>query len=140
MAVATYDPKKVLITIAGFPVSGFADGTFVVVERDADSFNKTVGADGEVARALTNNKTGTFTLTLLQSSSANAFLSALVATDEVTGDGVAPIQITDKRGLSTYFSAEGWVRKPANAEFSNEITNREWVFDLAAVNILHLGN
>ena len=29
MAVRTYDPKQVIITVGGVPMSGFADGTFL---------------------------------------------------------------------------------------------------------------
>jgi hypothetical protein len=121
-------------------MSGFADGTFVSVARDADSWAKHVGADGEVSRAKSNNRTGTLKLTLAQTSNSNAILSGLVAADELTGDGVVPILIKDGSGTSLYFAGEGWVKKPADAEFGNEIGNREWTIDLAVVEMATLGN
>ena len=46
MSVRTYDPKQVIITVGGVPMSGFADGTFLTVDRDDDQWAKVTGADG----------------------------------------------------------------------------------------------
>jgi hypothetical protein len=58
-------------TDEGVPISGYADGTFVQVDPSGDSFAKKVGADGEVARSMSNDNTHTVVITLLQSSLSN---------------------------------------------------------------------
>ena len=49
MATRSYDPAQVIINVGGRDVVGFADGTFVKVERNVDAFSLVVGA--EIGRA-----------------------------------------------------------------------------------------
>lgn len=127
----TYNPADVVISIGGVPMSGFADGTFLLIDRDENAFTKVTGADGTTTRVKSNNRSGTMTLTLKQSSPSNDVLSGFAALDELTSSGVVPVLIKDLSGNSIFFSATGWVQKYASSEFGKEISNREWVIDLA---------
>lgn len=129
--VKTYDPRRVIITIGGVPMMGFADGTFIAIERDQDAFSKVTGADGETARSKSNNRAGSIALTLMQTSISNDVLESFAARDELAGAGIVPILVKDLNGGSVFFSATGWVRKRPGAEYSKEIGNRQWVFDCA---------
>jgi len=135
MSVRTYDPKSVIITIGGVPMSGFSDGTFLEVNRDEATWNKVVGADGYVTRGKTNNFTGTITLTLKQSSPSNDVLSGFMAADEISNVGIVPILIKDLSGNSTYFSAQGWIQQYPSSTFGKEINDREWVIALADLDL-----
>jgi len=33
-----------------------------------------------------------------------------------------------------------WIRKPPNAEFATEVSDREWIFDVAELLMIHGGN
>jgi hypothetical protein len=136
----TYDPKKVIVTVGGVPMSGYADGTFISVERDNDTWSKVSGADGAVSRAKSNDRTGTLTLTLQQTSPSNDVLSGFARVDEISNDGVVPISVTDLGGRTVIFSAFGWVQKPPTVEMAKEISNREWVLALADVEFFVGGN
>lgn len=135
MAVRTYDPKSVIITIGGVPISGFSDGTFLEVVRDEATWTKVVGADGYVTRGKTNNFTGTITLTLKQSSPSNDVLSGFMAADEVSNVGIVPILIKDLSGNSTYFAAQGWIQQFPTSTFGKEINDREWTIALADLDL-----
>lgn len=135
MSIRTYDPRSVIITIGGVPMSGFSDGTFLEVVRDEATWTKVVGADGYVTRGKTNNFTGTLTLTLKQSSPSNDVLSGFIALDEVSNSGIVPILVKDLSGNSTYFSGQGWVRQYANSTFAKDITDREWTVDLGQLDL-----
>lgn len=135
MAVRTYDPKAVVITIGGVPMSGFADGTFLEISRDVQAFTKVVGADGTTTRVKSNNTGGTMTVTLKQSSPSNDVLSAFAQADALTNTGVVPVLVKDLSGNSVYFSATGWIQKLPDSVFANELNNRAWVLDLADVDI-----
>lgn len=135
MSVRTYDPKSVIITIGGVPMSGFSDGTFLEVNRDEATWNKVVGADGYVTRGKTNNFTGTITLTLKQSSPSNDVLSGFMAADEISNVGIVPILIKDLSGNSTYFSAQGWIQQYPSSTFGKEINDREWTIALADLDL-----
>lgn len=135
MSIKSYDPKKVIITVGGAPMSGFADGTFVTVSRLNDSFVSHAGADGEVSRAKSNDRRGEMTLTLAQTSLSNDVLSGIYNLDERANRGVVAISIKDLSGTTVFFSGSGWIRKPPDAPFGKEIDNREWVFDLADMDV-----
>jgi len=127
----TYDPKLVILTVGGAVINGFADGTFVSAERSNDMFTKVVGADGITSRAKSNDKSGTITITLAQTSSGNDILSGYAARDELANAGVVTVSCKDLSGRSTFFSATGWIRKVPNSEFGKEVGDREWAIDCA---------
>lgn len=126
MSVRTYDPKQVIVTIGGVPMSGFSDGTFLEIDRNEPTWNTVVGADGLVTRGKTNNFTGTLTLTLKQSSPSNDVLSGFMAIDEATNSGVFPILVKDLSGDSIYFAGRCWVTQYANSTFGKDISDRQW--------------
>lgn len=136
MSVRTYDPASVQIVVGAAVMSGFTDGTFVEVARDEATWTKAVGADGTVTRGKTNNRSGTVTITLKQSSPSNDVLSALLISDELTSLTVFPILIKDLSGTSIYFSAQGWVQQFANSTFGKDITDRTWTIATAEIDML----
>lgn len=135
MAVRTYDPKQVIVTIGGVPMSGFSEGTFLEVDRSEPTWNMVVGADGLVTRGKTNNFSGVMTLTLKQSSPSNDVLSAFMAVDEATNAGVVPVLIKDLSGNSIYFSARAWITQYANSSFGKDISDRSWILNLDEADI-----
>ena len=98
----SYDPAQVTCVIGGVILSGFSDGDSIIARRAEDVYLTRVGTDGGVARARNSNKMGEFEFKLLQTSSANDALSALVNTDDLINDGKAvfPISIADGSGRS----------------------------------------
>lgn len=141
MAVKTYNPKELTITLGGIPgfaahtVGGYADGTFVKVTLDQDQFTKVVGADGEVSRTKSNNYSGTIEVTLLQTSDSNDALSAISLLDRASNNGIIPVTVADLRGRTLVFSGATWVKKIADVEGAKEQTNRVWVLDCENVDI-----
>jgi hypothetical protein len=132
MPVKTYSPGDVALSIGGNIITGYADGTFITVERETDAMTKVVGSDGEVSRTRSANYSGMLTLTLKQTSDGNRILGAYLLDDESDGSGVFDVLLADNLD-NKIFSSEGWCRKGPNEEFSNEETNREWVIDLARI-------
>jgi hypothetical protein len=127
--VATYDPKKVIITFGGVPLSGFADGTFINVTGASDTFVKSVGADGEVARGRSNDETCEVTLTLMQTSLSNVYLNTVKEADKISSSGVKPLSITDLSGTGLMFWPQAWIRKAPDVEYAKEVGDRAWIFD-----------
>lgn len=129
MTVKNYDAADVEVILAGAPVEGKADGTFVVVARNNDSFTVKTGADGEGARAQSNDKSGTVELTLLQTSAFNDILSAAAKLDELQGDGVFPILVKDLNGTSLAKAGTAWVRKFADISYAREVEEWTWIIE-----------
>jgi len=124
--IGTYDAKQNIIVVGGVPIIGYADGTYITVEIEEDSFSKTVGADGYVARSKSNNNSADITITLLQSSPSNDYLSALYNLDRYGNLGIVDILVKDLMGTTLFYSEHCWVKKPAAIENSKEIGERSW--------------
>lgn len=131
MAIETFDPKQLLISIGGVPMQGLADGTFISIERQEDAYTAVSGADGQVARVKSNNAIGTLTLTLMQTSSSNQVLSAFALADQRNNGGTFPVLIKDLQGTTLIFSAEGWIQRMPTIEYSKDMSNREWIITLS---------
>ena len=121
----TYDPKKVLISLGSHSVAGYSDSTFVTIEPHGDGTAKKVGADGEVIRTVSHDKTATITLTLLQSSLTVAFCQAMYDKDQSTGEGFFPILIKDLKGGLVFAAQDAWVVNSPGREFAKEDSDRE---------------
>lgn len=131
MSVGTYSPRDIELIVAGVPIRGYMSGTFISTERNADSFSLDIGADGEAARTASADRSGRITLTLQQTSPSNDFLSGLIIADELTSNAVFPVLLKDTQGRTLEASACAWLVKPANTEYSDEQSGREWMIECA---------
>lgn len=129
MPVKQYDPKKVPIIFAGQLISGFADGTFLTIKRQTDTFSSMAGADGEVAVVQSADKRGEIVITLLQTSASNDILSAKFAAQELTGIVGEPFLAKDLLGTTIASSDACWIKKYADLEFGKEVSAREWTLE-----------
>ena len=137
----SYDPAQVIVTVGGVILSGFSDGDSIIARRDEDMYFTRVGTDGGVARARNANKMGEFEFKLLQTSTANDLLSTLLATDDLTNDGLAvvPISIVDGSGRSLAVATQCWIKSIPEAIFGKEVSERTWIFSAADLRIFHGG-
>ena len=136
----TYDPKNVAISWNGINInSGIAPDTFLTVSRDEDSFFKTVGADGVVARTRNANRAGTIELTLMQNSEVNKLLSAAALLDEESDSDVTSVfsvsDPSDPTGIFLMTAKDCWVKKIPDIEYAKEYGTRTWMFDVASLSI-----
>lgn len=131
MAVQTYDPRSILMTVGGFPVTGLDDGVFLKVAMNDDAFSLKVGAGGEAARARSNNNSAEITFTLLQTSLCNDLFSGLYNAGRLVPGrtDIVPLLIKDLLGTTLFSAATCWIKKLPDAEFGKEISSREWVLE-----------
>lgn len=136
MAARTYDARKLVISYQDVRLSEFADGDFLTAVPVSDTFSDYVGSDGKVSRASTNDPRVTVTLTLGQTSPANAILSALSELDRVAanGAGVSRLLIQDLGGGATGTKIEGaaWIKRKPDVGFARDVGSRAWTFLLEA--------
>lgn len=137
----TYDPKKVLVTWGPVLFSGFADGTFITAVRNNQGVNLAVGATGDAARAISNDKSGIVTLTLLQSSVVNGLMSAIEKADQENGDGVLPLFIKDLKGFDLVKAGTAWIQKLADYNRGRELAdgNVAWALESDDLDIFQGG-
>lgn len=132
--LANYSPEDVVILLAGIhKVTGFADGTFVSIDKFSPTFTVKESTDGFVTRSLRASNLYTVRLTLNQASDSNNVLSLFHNADKITrGRAKFPIIIKDGSGSSVMFSAEAWISSVPSAQFSTSIEVREWEITCAA--------
>jgi hypothetical protein len=135
MTVKTYDPARYRVVFAGTPITGFADGTFIAASRRNPTWAHTTGADGESARAKSNDRSGTVVFTLMQTSASNDILSAQALLDELSGNGVSPLLIQDLNGTTIIQEETAYVEQPAEVTLSKEIEGREWTILCSSLNM-----
>lgn len=129
MAIYTLDPKDVHLLFAGVKIDGYADGSFVQVEYNADAFTAKVGADGLGGRAKNHDRSAKITINLMPNSLSNAVLFAVQELDKQTNAGALPLVLTDLSCGEVYEADAAWVMKPAGRDFSTEITAKVWVLE-----------
>ena len=127
MAFNNYDPANVLFNWKGIFIQGFASGSMLTAERNEDSFSQEVGATGDVVDVRSRNKSGKVTFRLLASASANDLLSAAIAADELLGDGTGPLLVRELNGTTILQAENARLMRPANVEYAQEHSPREWV-------------
>lgn len=141
MPAATYDPANVVVTWGSLTLSGFAPETFANVERAEDAVVTTVGADGFGCHTINRNRSGTVTVTLMQSSLTNSALSRLANLDEQTGDVSYPLVVKDIRSDATLCVAHASkIKKMPASSFGKELGTREWAFTSTRIDISVGGN
>jgi len=133
MAVATYNPKKVLLSWGPVLFEGYADGSMIEATRNNQAVNLAIGSTGAGCRAISNDKSGTVTVNLLQSSLTNGLLNAQAIIDEASGDAVYPLFLKDLSGLDAVVAESAWIQKNADATYERETANRTWIFETDAL-------
>lgn len=128
-APINYDFRQVTVLLAGAPVTGFADGDSISVERAADAYTMQIGLDGEASRSKQNDNSGTITLTLLAGSPANLALQALYEADDLSGVGTFPLAIADLRGSFLAATTAAWIKKVPSRSFGRDNGSVEWVLE-----------
>lgn len=127
MAVLTYSPDQVVVTLAGFiVVSGFASNQFVEIEKELAPYSYQSAMDGETSRTFKKDGNYSVKLTLAQSSESNNNLNALHAVDLATQLGKVPLLIRDRSGTTNFFSPNAWIENYPVVTFSKDIETRVW--------------
>jgi len=128
--VKSYDPKKVIVTFGGVPLTGYADGKFIEISaNDPDGFKKQVGADGEVGRAQSSDNTHNVKVTLMQTSLSNNYMSGVRNSDKLTGKSCLPLSITDINGGSLHYWPQAWIKGDPTWGYGKELEERQWEID-----------
>jgi hypothetical protein len=127
--IKTYAPQNVKIAWGGFPLTGFADGEFVTITPNSDLTDEVIGAQGDLALTKIANWTGTVTITLLQNSECNLYLSGIYAAQQRAADIVrATMTITDPSGSTLYECRDTHMKTAAPVTLSDGQNSKQWTF------------
>jgi len=124
--VRTYDPAEVNLAVGGVIITGVAEGSWITVSRAEDNFTTYTGAKGETAIAESNNRTGTVSVTLENTSPSATYLYNL--SKRKGNRALVDVSVIDanEEGGIRWSAPEGRVKRPPDFEASNTITTREF--------------
>ena len=125
MALRSFDPKELTVVFGEYIIRGFAE-EMVTIARDNPMFEMVVGADGEATRVKSNDRSGTITFTLQQSSPSNDELSTIALMDETANAGLRPLYIKDAMGSSLFTAASAYIEQIPEAAYGKSLNDRTW--------------
>ena len=135
-SVASYSFKDVVVLVDGIPITGFADGDdAITVERNEDGYTLLIGADGDAVAMKNANRSGIATLRLLQSSSSNAVLSAILKVQDAGLLAPVPFAVTDPNGIDLILAEAAYPISPPIMIYGAGHNPREWRLALPAVDM-----
>lgn len=132
MSTGHYDAALSSISFGGIPITGFTDGEFMSIAPEADLFTDRMGADGEGARARSNDTRATLTLTLLASSATNDLLSARFR-EGVRGENGADVgafSYRDNSGRTVCSATSAWINRIPDVTRGVEVGEVVWTIRL----------
>jgi hypothetical protein len=122
-----YSPNDQTLAVAGFPMTGYAEGTFVTVTQQSESAAAFRGADGQTSFAVDKGKTQLIQIefTLQQTSAANTYMAGLLAA-QTLGAVPFPASSTNKTTLESTVLGQAVITKAPDTAFSQGIEGRTW--------------
>lgn len=126
----TYSPQEVTATWGGLVVlKNFAEGTAIEIARAAENSTDLVGMQGDVGLTFNANKTGTVTMTFMQTGETNRQLSAIQKLQDDSGELIrADLVISDPSGSNLCIARNCHIRTPANMELGDDQNSKEWMW------------
>lgn len=141
MAFGVYSLSAVPFIFGGAPATGYGEGGAFKISFKREKFTAEEGVDGGVMRSYTGSKLAEVTLTLLQNSPYNDYLSAIGVADELASDlaqggsGVLPFLTVDGNGTTYAKSPTMWITKVPDLTRTNKNSDVEWVFNAANMKV-----
>jgi hypothetical protein len=126
MALYSFDPKELSVIVGPYIIRGFSDSQ-VTLARTNPAWELVVGADGEATRVKSNDRSGTVTISLQQSSPSNDELTTLALADELSNTGLFPLFVKDNLGTTLCSAETAYIEKFPDAAFAKTAQTREWV-------------
>lgn len=137
--LGTYSFKDVLVLVGLVAIQGFAEGTSIKFELP-EEWATTKGAGGAVARSRVCDNTVKATLTLLQTSPSNAYLTGLARADRATNRAIDGFLAKDLNGFEVVASRKCYIEKVPDIEYGDAVGTRTWVIMLTSATGLALGS
>lgn len=134
-----YNPKLVAANWNLIPFDGAMDGEFYTLEYDEDAVTKHVGSQGDVTAVVNANAGASFTAILIPGSPTNNKLSALVANARRGTLPTGVFTLKDLNGTTLITAKDAWIKKWPKLGYAKDLSPREWVIDLAEVQVSIIG-
>ena len=135
----TFSLEKCTIFFGTPLKGGFGSDEAIKITPSGDTWSSEDGVDGTTAWAYTGSTKFKVEISLLQTSSMNAVLSALYYVQRETGIAV-PLAYKDQNGLDLFASPAAIIMKLPEMGRGNKIANQKWEIEAANGKLFLGGN
>ena len=119
-------------------IDGRAPDSFLTVAREVPTNSKTTGSDGEVIVNESKNRSGMFTITLMQSSVSNTVLSSILTLWESGVRFYFPVTVVDLESFGTIYEAENcWIQGWPEFAAGAALGQNAWIIEAPILRMFH---
>ncbi|CAB5223254.1 hypothetical protein UFOVP380_24 [uncultured Caudovirales phage] len=130
MALYTHDPKKVTLSIGGFSIEGFHEGSTLMLAPDAEVSTTTMGVDKDATRNVNTNISWTLTFSLQNGSPSNSILNGMAQ-----GQTALPFMLKDGNTTNTLAVGTIYLKNLPSLGGALEAEGREYTMTAVDVTI-----
>ncbi len=135
-----YSFSNVIMLVQGQEITGWPEGDDVIMcERFEDSGQHLIGVDGKMTLSISNDRSGSITFKLMQTSESNALLTALITSQENGAFVPVFVQIKNTQGGELISGTQGYITKPSKLSFGQNANENEWIITVERLDILNIG-
>ncbi len=118
------------ISLGGAIFDSFGASTVLSITQEP-IYTKVVSGDGRVTRSKTLDRSATISITVMSSSMANDFMTALANVDMLgkNGAGVVPFLAVDGSGRAVYEASKAWISGWPDIEVGREAAEYTWTIE-----------
>lgn len=140
MAIRSFDPSQVLVSLSGFTLTGLADGSFVSIVRNNDYFVHVPGIRNKHTRKRVRDRSGIIQIRLMQTHPDNEVLSRIVMNDDFNLTGLLSVLIKDLSGQDEFQFDNAYIAGPPNVSYTaSGTTASEWTINYEYTTYNHVG-
>lgn len=125
-----YSPKDVKIVWNGYPITGFAEDSFIRLEWADDIVNEKVGADGELALTKIASTLASVEIELMDTAMSNRVL-AQIEKEQRASDGLTVSDMTFKdksNNILVSKAVNAYMKTRPSVDLGSEQGSKVWVF------------
>lgn len=119
----SWDSMTLIVGV--IPIHGYSDSVGINIVYDNDFVRGKSGVDGEFTRVVTKQRSAIITITLLQGTSANDELSAILLAD-LAANVPFPVFLKDNSGRTIGECPACYIKKFPDTGFGADVQERVW--------------
>ena len=120
----TYNSKDVVLILSGIPVSGFAEDTKIVINREDDLTSRKKGVDGDLSVEFMNMSDGTAEVSLIYGSDWDTTFDQLASAQLIVN-----LTLVHAKGKKVLSSA-AWIEGQPDVSYGTGVESRTWTIGL----------
>lgn len=135
MYIATYDPSKIILDVAGYKVENIET---IRVEKQKPTFRLVKGIRGSYTRINTKDEGFDIRLTLKHTSKAISVFSEIALYDQLYNTGKLIVSLSDIGGETRLICEDAFLEGLPSFSFEAEQTDREWTIVCPRVSEIYI--